>query len=109
MSINHILDCPIWDYSEVSFLITAKWNVHDKNLFDLLDLIYKLSEWWHCSCCNHVFLNPLFDQIIESRLYGNESIYRKYSIGDKSDTKYLQSIDNTIQTDIPVHLVHRQS
>ena len=78
----------------------------EKLLFNLLqsDKIYT-SKWSICKNCVHIFLNPCFDTNIENRLYKNESIYRKYSIGNRSDLEYAKTVDYTIEKNIP-HKFH---
>ena len=65
----------------------------DKEIMTLFELFNEKpinSKWSHCFNCNHVFLNPKFSKEIERNLYGEESIYRKYSIGDKTLNEYLE-------------------
>lgn len=94
--------CPICAGVNIKFFSFGSSN---PDLHQLLGNEIAHSSWWHCSDCNHVFLNPRFSDSIEARLYGPESLYRIYSIGERTVEEYLETIDNTIGNQL-VHLGH---
>ena len=100
---EEIKNCPICEESTFSQFIEGHIN---KELFEFFDVKAIKSKWSHCVNCNHVFLNPKFSKEVEIKLYGEESIYRKYSIGNQSLNQYLQTIDNTIGKTGVIHKTH---
>lgn len=105
MVFENLSNCPLCVSEKICYLLESDYDT-DRNLFDLLGVRYQKSKWWHCQSCNHVFLNPRFTVAIESRLYGKESLYRKYSMRGMSQESYLQLIDSTIGNADSVHQGH---
>lgn len=94
--------CPICFGPHIRFFSFGQENA---DLHRLLGTVVQRSSWWRCTDCNHVFLNPRFSDELESRLYGPESLYRVFSIGEMTIDEYLRTIDNTIGTQA-VHAGH---
>ncbi len=94
MYFKHLTCCPVCKSKQIRFF-TSEYQT-TKKLFELLKINYKKSKWSHCSKCSHVFLNPVFNNIISNKLYGNESLYRIYSIGERKIDEYLLEIDSNL-------------
>jgi len=105
MVFEKISSCPLCGSANIAFLLESGKD-SDRALFVLLGVPYEKSQWWHCESCNHVFLNPRFTVEIESRLYGKESLYRKYSMEGVRQEDYLLSIDSTISDGHKIHKGH---
>lgn len=101
--VEKILNCPVCESTSLNDFAKGLDNVE---LFEMLKLPSSPSSWSHCTNCNHVFLNPKFSKQVESRLYGEESIYRKYSIGNQTLPEYFATIDNTMADKNAVHGTH---
>ncbi len=97
--------CPICDSEKIKPFAESFWR-GDRPLLDMLEIDYVPSSWSHCQGCNHVFLNPRLSTQIEQRLYGEESIYRRYSIGERTEMGYLAELDPTILDSGVVHSSH---
>ena len=92
--------CPICKNKKIEEF--EKINIKkEQKLFELLKYNQLSSNWSICTNCNHIFLNPCFDKEVDKKLYGEESIYRKYSINEKTDLEYAKTIDYTIGKGIP--------
>lgn len=98
--------CPLCGKKDVQHLMDSTWSKNDRLLLEMLEMDYVPASWSHCHACNHVFLNPSFSVDVENRLYGSESIYRKYSIAGKGDEEYLSEIDPTINNKSLLHAGH---
>lgn len=98
--------CPLCGSADAQHLIDSIWSKNDRYLLEMLEMEYVPASWAHCQVCNHLFLNPSFSASIENRLYGVESIYRKYSIAGRGDGEYLSEIDPTINNKSLLHAGH---
>lgn len=106
LDVNAVENCPICESLCVEHLVSSTWVKSDRQLLDMLGMKYIPASWAHCKECNHVFLNPSFSSEIEGRLYGSESLYRKYSRAGKTDEEYMLEIDPTINNKGTVHSGH---
>jgi SAM-dependent methyltransferase len=98
--------CPLCGNKDVQHLMNSTWSKNDRHLLEMLEMDYVPASWAHCSACNHVFLNPSFSVSIENKLYGEDSIYRKFSVAGKSDDEYLKEIDPTVRDKSMIHGGH---
>ena len=98
--IEYLNCCPICKNKKIEEFEKIKIKNEEK-LFELLKHNQLASNWSICNNCNHIFLNPCFDEEVEKKLYGQESVYRKYSINEKTDLEYAKTIDYTIGKTIP--------
>mgnify|MGYP005654945981 FL=1 len=105
--LNKLDECPICQSKQISFFVNENWADRIE-LFKLLELSYSNSKWYLCLNCTHLFLNPIFSENIEKRLYSGEGIYRKWSmLNFDSEDEYAKTIDNTIFTE-KVHYNHNK-
>lgn len=86
--------CPVCFSEKIKFL--TKGFGDDIRLHQKLNLKFIKSKWFSCNNCDHLFLNPTFSSEINLNFYGHDSIYRKFSMLDKSLESYLNSIDPNI-------------
>ena len=98
--------CPLCGKKNVQHFMSSTWSKNDRHLLEMLEIDYVPASWSHCHACDHVFLNPSFSVGIENRLYGSDSIYRKYSIAGRGDEEYLSEIDPTINNKKLIHSGH---
>ena len=97
--LNKLNECPICQSTHISFFVNENWADRSA-LFKLLELRYSNSQWYLCLNCTHLFLNPIFSEEIEKRLYSGEGIYRKWSmLNFQNENDYAKTIDNTILTE----------
>mgnify|MGYP000005719433 CR=1 FL=1 len=89
--LNH---CPVC-LSESFKKLTSGFGDH-KELHKFLKLDFFHSNWDHCNSCDHLFLNPVFSETINSDFYDKKSTYRTFSMGEKSLEQYLNTIDPNI-------------
>ena len=105
--LNNLNECPVCQSKHISFFVEENW-ADRRELFKLLELSYSNSKWYLCLNCTHLFLNPIFSENIEKRLYSGEGIYRRWSmLNFDNEDEYAKTIDNTIFTG-KVHYNHNK-